>query len=1320
MTATSVASSSQMFSAATFGQPSQSQTPPSNPFDAGGGTGGLSQGKRNKRASPFSDQSGNEGNRTKDNPFLKNLNGSDGAKQNGKKADDRKKKVPDVKKGRVNGGDHSKKPAAQNARSNGLNPFAGAGARPTSSSSADSNDVHVPEAQQSNDPHARKVYEQLRKDNIHPPPWPSQPGNPKNKAEVTKFREKYEAYRSKVRASLTKAGLIDDPSKRKTLQDAIDFKGICEDMCPEYEKITRINEMDVHQPEKNSRTTFPDTRRMVKKLARSAAGQEAPLPMDVRSISSLRRTLDYLIDDLLKDDTNLPGLHGFLWDRTRAIRRDFTFFSSLTPDEKKTQVYVLENIARFHVTALHLLTQDGNAPEDFVEQQELEQLGKALLSLRDLYDDCNEQNIKCENEPEFRAYYLVFHALDPNIIETLQRQWKPNLWRDSDEVRTAVSLVEALQSTFQFHGPLKDAPSLAASAAFHTYFRIVEDPKVSYTMACFAECHFPQLRRSILATFKKAFSRPRDTPKDVTAAMLNKYLRFDTIEQAIQFAELHDFEFGQCEEDPSNISRQYLMLDNRKHLPHLRLQHQFSQSVVEKKRGSRSLPELIHRTVYEDENAPPSEESLFVSDAEKPTPTPNPFSSFGTPSILGSNSASNSSLGTTPNGPLSTTPGPFQQKPLPGTFAPTTSTESNPINPFAPQPPSNKSQPPSIFLNPPTPTLTDAKPQNQFGTSSGTSINPFGAPSSTPFATGIAQAKTPFAQLGTTALAKPQETKPTDSSSFDPGPIVNVIQFDRPSEAKPLGLQTTPSLQQELPKAPESNSIPPIPNIPSAIPPKFPSFPPVNTTPASSISTQPTPGLSLGGSTLAPSKQKEKNDAIATATAPSTFVSKPVAQLPVTAQDPPKTDSILGLPRPSTPSLPTTVTKPASPPPPAPPVAPPAPPRDLMGDFTKWFVLGDGGIWEDFRAFILEDILQTVYTTFQNEQERKRQQEEEERAITEATEFRVYHLSVKYFYRWRDNARELRLKELRRNGRDQVRAFYEAQRVAQLKAEKEAARRAAREEAELAQLNRPEEFKELLKHQASKRESNETLPSSRTSPGVSREEAAASQILNRPPSSVNGSVTSNQSSSSRFSTSKGGSKTQALRKQLLGDQPTGFRRSLPPLSSRDGSRSDTESHVSRVSERWRLKAMGIVQMPDGTALPESLANDSRYAKKRHSGIGSMGPPASPVVRRASISGLANPSGHTLANRRAHATPTKADVIAAKNKRKRVTEDDHEQGGETDSKVHKRVMSDAQILINELKAMREEMEEGATWFRDQNERLQSELMSRGSTPWDDGT
>lgn len=628
-----------------FAQPAKSQFPASNPFSAPTPGGGFDATRTIQKPSNSIDHD----TKRKGRGFNAIPKDTDTSLSNG----NRKKKSLNKSHLQDDAPPGPRKHKSNNTRHGspfGATPNATETSRPSSPASDDSDTNFDPPEQSiaslanSTDPHARKVYIQLRNDGLTPPNWPSQPGNPRNKAAMAKFRQKYENYRAKVRASLTKAGLIDDPNKRRTLQDAIEFKGICEDMCPEFEKITRITESDINYPEKDPKTNFAATVRMVKKLARSAAGQEAPLPMDVRSVPALKRTLDYLVDDLLRDDGNLPVLHGFLWDRTRAIRRDFAFFSSLTPKELKTQIYVLENITRFHVTSLHLLSQKDKRPEDFVEQQESEQLGKSLLSLRDLYDDCSSQGIICENEAEFRAYYLIFHAQDPNIIEVVQRQWKPQLWKDSNDVRTAVSLVEAMQNTRDFHGPLTPGPTLAAAGPLSSYFQIVEDPTVSYTMACFAETHFAKLRRSILIAVCRALARPKGETKDITANDLNKYFHFDTVDEAIEFAALHDLEFENDPYYPSDINRQRLMLRANQQLSRPKLQHQFSQKLVEQKRGSRSLPTLIHESVsaYQpnDLNAKTlhakrhlaSEGSLFVSDTTKPK-SPEPDSpkstSFG-------------------------------------------------------------------------------------------------------------------------------------------------------------------------------------------------------------------------------------------------------------------------------------------------------------------------------------------------------------------------------------------------------------------------------------------------------------------------------------------------------------------------------------------------------------------------------------------------------------------------------------------------------------------------------------------------------------------
>lgn len=491
-----------------------------------------------------------------------------------------------------------------------------------------------PPLPESDDPYAASIYRQLQADRISPPQWPANPGSVDSKSAMSKFREQHEDYRQRVRRSLTKAGLIDDPNKRKKLSEAISFKGICDDMCPEYEKIQRITESDVVKAEK--RGGVVDLKRMVKKLARSAAGQEAPLPMDVRSTRALAMSLNYMFGRLLGDDENLRQLHGFVWDRTRAIRRDFAFFSSMNETEITTHVYVLESIARFHVTALHLLPKfvgPGDKVEDlFSEHQELEQLGKTLLSLRDVYDDCRTQGLVCPNEAEFRAYYLLFHGRDPEIIDTLQVQWDHRLWDESKEVQTALALVEMMQNNLDPIGSVKHreaGPLLACASACTSFFDVVEDASTSYTMACFAECHFPYVRRAILQTVKRSLGRPRQPVEDVTAETLNSFLRYDTVEQAVEFAEMHGFSFVPNAEDPSNINKYGLVLkDVRASVPYVKIDHQFSQRLVEKKRGKTPLPEVLRQTIYD--QAGPSEqmpnggreEGMFVQDEFSPEPVP--------------------------------------------------------------------------------------------------------------------------------------------------------------------------------------------------------------------------------------------------------------------------------------------------------------------------------------------------------------------------------------------------------------------------------------------------------------------------------------------------------------------------------------------------------------------------------------------------------------------------------------------------------------------------------------------------------------------------
>lgn len=465
------------------------------------------------------------------------------------------------------------------------------------------------------DGHTMKIKKALQHNRLaNYPDWPTaQPGDPSQKAVIKSFWDETKEYRAKVRKVLMNNGLIDDPDKPKKLSEAIDFKGTCEEMCPRFEQITRIMEHDVKNAEKEMAfdgSMWPAPDKMIKAYGRSSAGQDAPLPSDIRTPGALRRTLDYLIKDVLGEEHSLPTVHNFLWDRTRSIRRDFTFQqASLTATDYLDEVYCLETIARFHVVALHQMSDPTNTSDDFSEHQEVEQLGRTLLSLIHTYEDCKAQGIQCENEAEFRAYFVVYHARNPAMMEAVQ-DWGREFW-ESDDIQTATSLVECLHTIWEINGPLK--PHSASDIALNMYnrfFDIIQQPEISYTMACFAEIHFTSVRKTALMTILSAYRKQRDQTTDWTLAALNSYLRFDSPDDVEEFVEAHGLNIKDTSGDA------YLDFDSGSSLmePEVKIKQPHSTKLVERKRGQKSLPACIYSNAYATvDNA---EDSLFVGESD--------------------------------------------------------------------------------------------------------------------------------------------------------------------------------------------------------------------------------------------------------------------------------------------------------------------------------------------------------------------------------------------------------------------------------------------------------------------------------------------------------------------------------------------------------------------------------------------------------------------------------------------------------------------------------------------------------------------------------
>ncbi|KAK4203283.1 putative nuclear mRNA export protein SAC3, partial [Triangularia verruculosa] len=924
--------------------------------------------------------------------------------------------------------------------------------------------------------YANKLCDHLKKEGIKAPTWPPQVGNPDKRGAVETLKESYKKYRTRAYASLRKADLIDDPDKRRKLEDALPFKGICEDMCPEFEQVSRIAEYDVKTEEKDERG-WPDTAKMVKKFGRSAAGQDAPLPMDVRSVAALRRSTDYLFNELLQSENNLASMHNYLRDRTRAVRKDFTFHSKKSNEEMKELVYCFETITRFHATALHLLCRKGHSYESFDSRQEIEQLGRTLLSLIEAYDKCRKKGVVCENEPEFRAYYLLLNAHDPSIMKRILA-WGKEYWFQSEEVQTAMSLIQVMDDIRETKGPLKPKrPTTLSDTSFANFFAIVEDARTSYTMACIAEVHFTWVRQNILKNFVRGYSRHRDAPRTITAANLNKLLRFDTDEEAVEFIELHGFEMSTWV--PPNrppVTEPYLLLNNKKKVVlSPRVPQAYSGKIVERKRTTQSLPYVIYNTIYEEKAAGGEgmEDELFVSQNNT-----TGSSAFGQPAVQPAAATPGFGFSSLANGvpsqaqaPASRTfSTPSQQIPPSSAFpgfgapAPSASPFGQPApsaNPFGqPSAPISAAPAASPFTafgtnTTPVPAPTPAQPPPQ--PEAGKSPFSFGTPQNTTFGSGApapslaepsaptfsftkppdpaAPASSPFSFLNKNAsTAQPSVVPPSadkapsifgnnaaPASTAQPAPArASAFSFPKPAESAPapsfMGLGSGSSLSK--PGSPQSAQ--PVPNATNAAPVQQPAVPSISIT-------QPTPT-----SSVFPPQQPAQPPA----PAPPSFSFPTQSPLPsvAPAQNAPITSFAGGIT--------------------APPPPPPAPKRDLMAGFTKWFVTGDAGLMEQFTENTVQNLVWGVFQQFQTEEAERKRREEDEESWRLAREHMFYRLACKYAYRWREIARRLSMKRRLQEGKRQMREYREQQKVLARQQEEERqrtekeARRAAKRKAE--------------------------------------------------------------------------------------------------------------------------------------------------------------------------------------------------------------------------------------------------------------------------------
>lgn len=173
---------------------------------------------------------------------------------------------------------------------------------------------------------------------------------------------------------LTRAKTVD-------IKRATSTQGVCPDMCPEKERLSRESKHRVANFELvDGSKSVMNHNIAVKEYSRSSADQESPLPHDLRPEPVLKLTMTYLLQnimDLCDDpDTNICDWYHFLWDRTRSIRKDITQQELCSTET----VSLVEQCSRFHIhCAARLIAEE---PQVFDQKINTENLTKCLQSLK--------------------------------------------------------------------------------------------------------------------------------------------------------------------------------------------------------------------------------------------------------------------------------------------------------------------------------------------------------------------------------------------------------------------------------------------------------------------------------------------------------------------------------------------------------------------------------------------------------------------------------------------------------------------------------------------------------------------------------------------------------------------------------------------------------------------------------------------------------------------------------------------------------------------------------------------------------------------------
>ncbi|KAF2446112.1 hypothetical protein P171DRAFT_252294 [Karstenula rhodostoma CBS 690.94] len=463
-----------------------------------------------------------------------------------------------------------------------------------------------------------------------------------------------------------------DPDGQMDMSQSVDKHGLCEDMCPEYERVRRIVQNDVAGPEHSEETAHGprlqrevDEARMIAAHHRSSAGEDLTLMTDLRTPAALQKSMETMIDRLQGD--SFEYLDGWIWDRSRAVRVELSK-NYRRREDTESFLRCYEMCIRFHLLSMHQMLKRSKGV-DYDRHTDWEQLAASCNQIKELWDKIKvyvpedgvtPSPLEASRVAEIHAYNIILGLKERDHREEVRRH---------PRVKIAQALVRAAHDTKNY-------------AAF---WRMVQSSQVSYLMACAAATRFMSVRSDTLEAMVKGYMVHKQKVDDWTLEKLVNIFGFDDEDQVRTFCQAYGGEFETNAQGVTYLRPETITMRKDP----FGKNHFFSQKYVESKRGGRNLAAVLfgynmlqaRQKGLMDPIADNDGDSLFIPESRTLSVPSAPSNPFAAAAAAARTSAQPSTMF-----PSGIQPGLFDASKNSVKFAPTPNNAPSttaPANPFA-------------------------------------------------------------------------------------------------------------------------------------------------------------------------------------------------------------------------------------------------------------------------------------------------------------------------------------------------------------------------------------------------------------------------------------------------------------------------------------------------------------------------------------------------------------------------------------------------------------------------------------------------------------